>query len=690
MTSKLMLLFTLLSPLTVMAIQPQFTDEENSYLKGRNEILMCIDPNWMPYEKIDGGNHIGMTYDYMKLFSEKIGLPITLVPTTTWAQTLEYAKSRTCDIISLAMSTPERQEYMNFTKPYISIPLVIATRIENLFIVNVMDAQSKKLGIVKGYAFVEILRAKYPEINLIEVSSIDEGLSKVSAGYLYGFIDSLSSIGHAIQRNYIGELKVAGKFDEKWELGISVRNDDLILLSIFEKAIDSVDYEIKQKIMSKWISVKYDKGINYQLLWQVIAGLSLLILIAIYRYFVRIESIRLRFENIHLVEQLRKQKNEAENANLAKSKFLAAASHDLRQPLYALSLFTSVLEELVKSPEILRVVAQIKTSGESMKSMFNALLNISQLDAGVMHPEKNNFLLPPLFKQLANDFDPLAKNKNLSIHWPADVFAVHSDRELVEQILRNFISNAIRYTDKGSITIGCEVKNEPGHNQVIIHVTDTGIGISEDNQKAIFDEYKQINNSERDCTKGLGLGLGLAIVIRTADLLQHDITVESQLNQGSSFSIAIEQANIEACDVKQNIASPDKPEKITDTLIVVIDDDISVLEGTQALLQSWGCTVIAAIDQQQALSLIKQKNQIPDGIISDYRLPNNETGVMAIQSIYAAFHDKIPALIVTGDIEIDRLKDVDKSGLQMLPKPVSALKLRTFLRHVEKFKLANA
>ena len=303
MTSKLMLLFTLLSPLTVMAIQPQFTDEENSYLKGRKEILMCIDPNWMPYEKIDDGQYIGMTSDYMRLFSKQIGLPITLVPTTAWTQSLEYAKSRKCDIFSLAMSTPERNEYMNFTKPYLSIPLVIATRIDDLFIVNIIDVQSKKLGVVKGYAFAELLRLKYPEINLIEVSSLDEGLAQVSTGDLYGFVGTLSSIGYSIQRNFIGELKVAGKFDEKWELGVGVRNDDLTLLSIFEKTIDSVDYEFKQKIMSKWISVKYDKGIDYQLLWQVLAGLSLIILIAMYRHFVLIKYNK-KLEKLSVTDKL--------------------------------------------------------------------------------------------------------------------------------------------------------------------------------------------------------------------------------------------------------------------------------------------------------------------------------------------------------------------------------------------------
>ena len=392
------------------------------------------------------------------------------------------------------------------------------------------------------------------------------------------------------------------------------------------------------------------------------------------------ESFRLRFENVDLVEQLREQKKEADNANLAKSKFLAAASHDLRQPLYALSLFTSVLEELVKAPEILRVVAQIKTSGDSMKSMFNTLLNISQLDAGVMNPEKTNFLLQPLFNTLANNFDPLAKQKNILMHWPTEDYAVHSDRELVEQILRNFISNAIRYTDEGSITIHCKTKS----GQLIISVSDTGIGISEDNKKVVFEEYKQIGNPERDQKKGLGLGL--AIVQRTAELLQHEITVESQLNQGSKFSISIEQAEIEDCEVKQNLVEQEQSDAHADTLIVVIDDDTSVLEGTQILFENWGCNVITATNQEQALTLLKQKDRTPDGIIADYRLRNNETGITAIHSIHAKYHGSIPALIVTGDIAVDRLKNVDRSGIQMLPKPISTLKLRTFLRNVEKFK----
>ena len=272
----------LILPLASWANPLQFTAEESLYLSEKKEILMCIDPNWLPYEKIENGQHIGMTKDYMDIFSSRLGIPISLVATSTWSESLEYARTRKCDIFSLAMATPEREKYMNFTQPYLSIPLVVATRIDQLFIVNFYDVKNKKLGIVKGYAFAELLKIKYPDLQIVEVESIDEGLDKVSKGKLFGFIGSLSSIGYVIQREYIGELKIAGKFDEKWELGVGVRNDDPLMLAVFKRVIDSVDYAEKQKIMNKWLSVKYDHGTDYSLIWKILAVVSIVVLILLY------------------------------------------------------------------------------------------------------------------------------------------------------------------------------------------------------------------------------------------------------------------------------------------------------------------------------------------------------------------------------------------------------------------------
>ena len=215
--------------------EKSFTDEEISYLSKKSKITMCIDPDWMPFEKIENGKHVGMTEEYFRIFSKKIGTKVVLVPTKTWTESIEFAKSRKCDIFSLAMRTDDRAEYMNFTSSYLKAPLVIITQITKLFIDDPKDVIHQPLGITKGYAFIEILKKKYPNIELVEFETLNEGLDAVRRGKIFGYIDNLITSGYAIQKNYIGELKVAGKFEETWDWSIGVRNDDLILLSIFEE-----------------------------------------------------------------------------------------------------------------------------------------------------------------------------------------------------------------------------------------------------------------------------------------------------------------------------------------------------------------------------------------------------------------------------------------------------------------------
>lgn len=269
------------------------SNEERSYLQQKGEITMCVDPDWMPYEKIENGRHVGMAHDYTELFQEYIGIPIILIPTTSWSESIDYARARKCDIFSLAMATPERLEYMNFTKPYLSIPLVVTTRIDELFIVDIQDVLQKRLGVVKGYAFTELLKMKYPKINLVEVPSVSEGLRLVREGELFGFVGSLSSVGYMIQRDYIGELKVAGKFDERWELGIGVRNDEPMMLEIFNKAIAALDDTTQLTIMNRWIAVKYEQGIDYYLIWKIAAFVLLGTLFFTYRHYMLIRYNRM-------------------------------------------------------------------------------------------------------------------------------------------------------------------------------------------------------------------------------------------------------------------------------------------------------------------------------------------------------------------------------------------------------------
>jgi len=388
------------------------------------------------------------------------------------------------------------------------------------------------------------------------------------------------------------------------------------------------------------------------------------------------ETLKLRFENIDLVAQLQEQKGEAEQANIAKSKFLAAASHDLRQPLYALSLFTAVLDESIESPKVRRVVDQIKASVDALQNLFNALLDISRLDAGVIQVEKSDFYLQPLLDKLANDFDPLAREKGLRIDCPACDSAVRSDLALLEQILRNYISNAIRYSESGEIRVTCIADD----GNVTINVIDKGLGIAEENQQIIFSEFHQLSNPERDRSKGLGLGL--AIVKRTAKLLGHSINVESKPGKGSEFSISVPQAHSVEEAIADDADANQDAQYVGSELIVVIDDEASIRDGMQTLLKQWGYEVISAADKDEVINLLGQQSRIPDGIIADYRLREHKTGIEVIKAIHTEYEKSIPALIVTGDTSVDELREVDSSGFEVLHKPVAPIKLRAFLRHI--------
>lgn len=410
-----------------------------------------------------------------------------------------------------------------------------------------------------------------------------------------------------------------------------------------------------------------------------LASLTIIFLIAQTAFNIKINrglssAMELRFENLDLIEQLREQKAEAEHANSAKSRFLAAASHDLRQPLYALTLFVSALEDRITKPEEREITDKIKRSAESLQSLFEALLDISKLDAGTVDVQKYDFWLEDMLARLADEFDPQAAQAGITIQWQQEPFAVHSEPVLLEQILRNYIANAIRYTQAGSVNVSCEAVGR----SIRISVTDTGIGIPIENQSDIFEEFYQLGNPERDRQKGLGLGL--SIVQRAAQLLGHKIEVASQPGQGSVFSITVGAANLSDFTLVQTNQRSPNDSIAAQPLIVVIDDEATIREGIQLLLGSWGCEVVVSTNAEDALAQLRPYQRKPDGIISDFRLSTAHTGLDTIQTICRTLDSDIPALIVTGDTEKQLLTQLKESGHQVLHKPVPPAKLRAFLR----------
>ncbi len=384
------------------------------------------------------------------------------------------------------------------------------------------------------------------------------------------------------------------------------------------------------------------------------------------------ETFELRFDNDHLIEQLRQQKLLAEQANMAKTKFLAAASHDLRQPLHALTLFTEVLSNQLNEQDRQQTIRNIRSSTETLRSLFDALLDVSKLDAGVVRPQLRPFELHELMLKLDNEFRPLAEAKHLVWQSRGVNASVLSDPALLELVLRNLISNAVRYTLQGFVSL--EARQED--DRILIEVSDSGVGIPEEKHQEVFQEFVQLQNPERDKVKGLGLGL--AIVKRLVKLLDHDLHLESEPGKGSRFALVlpmvVQTETMKSVDVIKPL--------VGGINVLIIEDDAGQRTALQVLLQSWGYMAQASESLAEATELLAEFK--PDVVIADYRLREHRNGVEAIQTIRQLTGLSLPGLIISGDTGAEALKEVRDSGLQLLHKPVAPARLRGFMRHVER------
>lgn len=394
-------------------------------------------------------------------------------------------------------------------------------------------------------------------------------------------------------------------------------------------------------------------------------------------------AIRLGFENLDLVKQLHAEKEIAENATRDKTLFLASASHDLRQPLHAMSLFADALEGRLQNPDDRLVLARLQDSLTAMRKLFNALLDISRLDAGIVEPHIRNFRLAPLLERLQVDYARQAQERNLEWRYLATQAVVRTDPVLLENLLRNLIGNAIRYTPQGYVALSCREVDDG----LRIEVEDSGVGIPADKHTEIFREYLQLGNPEHDGVKGLGLGL--AIVERLARLLNHRIDLRSAAGTGSCFSVILPLGSAaELAPAADTIAGePPVESDLAGMAVLVIDDQAAVLEGMRVLLGRWGCEVMLAHSEAAAAAVIAQTQRRPELIIADYRLRADRTGSQAIDRVRQELGESIPALIVTGDTDPERLREAQASGHMLMNKPVPPARLRAFLRTVRRDKV---
>lgn len=392
------------------------------------------------------------------------------------------------------------------------------------------------------------------------------------------------------------------------------------------------------------------------------------------------ESIRLRFENLALINSLESEKTRAETnqhiaeqAVLAKDKFLAAASHDLRQPLHAQGLYLDAIETYVHPKGVPHLQA-LRRTNEALANLFNSLLDVSRLNAGIVEAQPMHTALHSILRPLCEEFQTHAGEKNLSFEINCPNLTLFTDPLLLARVLRNLLANAIRYTQQGSISLHCQAAD---NDTVLVSVTDTGIGIPANEQANIFDEYYQLDNPERDRNKGLGLGL--AIVKKLAGLLNLNVTCHSVLGQGSTFTVEIPRGD---SSLLHSVQTPPTAINVSGIHVLVIDDELDILDSMNYLLNSWGCVTLLADSALQAVEKIRQSGLQPELIMADYRLRDGKTGAQAIATVRAYCQHEIPAMLITGDTSEDRLREANASGLYLLHKPVAPSRLRSVMHQL--------
>jgi signal transduction histidine kinase/CheY-like chemotaxis protein len=360
----------------------------------------------------------------------------------------------------------------------------------------------------------------------------------------------------------------------------------------------------------------------------------------------------------------RAAKAEAERTNLAKSKFLAAASHDLRQPVQSLTLFMDLLKRRHGGTDDARLLNNMEAALEVLGTLLNSLLDVSKLDAGLIQAKVELMAVSPLLARLAAEYRPRVEAAGLRLRVSPCRAIVRTDPVLLERMLRNLLENSLKYTKRGGILLGCRRCD----GRLRIEVVDTGIGIAPDKLEEVFEEFYQTNNEARDRAKGLGLGL--AVVRRLGRLLDHPVEVRSAPGRGSCFAISLP---LVARGEPAPSPPPAPPAGGAGTLMVVEDDAIVRL-GLEATLEALGHTVLGAQSVAEAVVLVRR--QPPDAILADYRLQEGATGLQAIRAIHAELGRAIPATILTGDTAAERLAEAKAGGFRLLHKPVAMLDLQ--------------
>jgi len=501
------------------------TEEEKKYLASKKVITMCIDPDWMPYESIKQGKHIGISADYLTKISLLIHTPFTLLPTKSWSESLSRFKENQCDMLSLVAPTPNRLKEMSFTKPYLSSPLVIATTYDKSFISDLSKLKEKKVGLVRNYAGVELLTHKYLDIHFIEVDTLSEGLKKVENNELYAMIDTLTTLSYQIQNYFPKQLKISGQLQDELQLGIGVQKTEPELLSILNKAIGTMKTDSSQHILNKWVKVRFEKGeSSAEAFLKIILPVLLLAGLLIISHFIQRQYSKRLKKQVNLNIEALREKDEVliQKQRMADmGEMLSMIAHQWRQPLGAINStilginikIASGKYNLDQPADQQAFLAYLNTKLTNITDYVNYLSSTTD--------DFRNFFNPNKSKELVNLSLPIENalhivEKSLRDNGIELIQDIQIDPECslyvneIMQVLLNILKNSeYNFLEKHISSPKIHISTFERKKHYVISICDNGGGIPPTIAKKIFDPYFSTKNDKH----GTGLGLYMSKII---------------------------------------------------------------------------------------------------------------------------------------------------------------------------------